>query len=540
MENNKYLEKILKDEYYSELYKKYLNIDTVIKAGFILDNLGPEDEDFYQLDFLTTPVSKILENMDQDNVNNPVVLLTTGGFDPIHDGHLYMMEFAKKTLEQSGYDVVGGYFSPSHDCYVSTKPYCKTNSSQRVALCQEVVKDSNWLMIDPWESMYVKTYINFTDVIKRLELYLQKHVNSSIKVAYVFGGDNSEFMYCFENKGIGICIEREGYSKIFDEMKQKFTGENNFFINNKSIVSTYSSRTIRKKETYNLTEKDYCIDDGDYIIRDEGLVPLYKYKNVVDENILENARIYFLENLKNIFSDSFERKLKIKTIDMQKQLEIAQNVLYNKNTISLDTYYKGKYNIETSRLFDISDVQKKYIKLIGRIGFNSIENQISKIGKGNYILVDDDSATGKTISEVMSLLPEKINIEQIYLLANIFNEKIFDIVDLRDFIIGVECGGLIVRLPNKEVARAPYMLPYVSLKSRATIPTIKEMQMSIKLWELNKQFYKKIGGNINLSQTDYGFKKLMNYIGFDDNALLTDICDWHIKNLSKNEGKVDE
>lgn len=176
-------------------------------------------------------------------------------------------------------------------------------------------------------------------------------------------------------------------------------------------------------------------------------------------------------------------------------------------------------------------MQKKYINLIGRIGFDSIESQINKIDEGNYILVDDDSATGKTIREVMGLLPEKINIEQIYLLANIFNEKIFDIVDFRDFIIGASSGGLVVRLPNKEVARAPYMLPYVSLKSRASIPAIKEMEMSIKIWELNKEFYKKIGGNIKLSQTDIGFKKLMNYIGFDDNTLLIDICDWHIEKL---------
>ena len=216
---------------------------------------------------------------------------------------------------------------------------------------------------------------------------------------------------------------------------------------------------------------------------------------------------------------------------MKKQLEIAKNILHNKKTISLDTYYKGEYNIETSRLFDISDVQKKYIKLIGRIGFDSIENQINQIDEGNYILVDDDSATGKTIRDVMSLLPEKINIEQIYLLANIFNEKIFDIVDLRDFIVGSNCGGLVVRLPNKEVARAPYILPYVSLKSRASIPAIKEKQMALKIWKLNKEFYKRIDGNIKLSQTDTGFKKLMNYIGFDDNTLLIDICDWHIEKL---------
>lgn len=539
MENNKYLEKILKDKYYSEVYKKYLNIDTVIKAGFILDHFEV-DEEFYNLDFLTTPVSKIIDNLDKTKSNNPVVLLTTGGFDPIHDGHLYMMDFAKKTLEENGYDVVGGYFSPSHDSYVTTKPYSKTSSSERVALCQEIVKDSNWLMIDPWESMYVKTYINFTDVIQRLELYLKKHVNSNIKVAYVFGGDNSEFMYCFENQGIGICIEREGYSDRFEEMKNKFKGKNNFFINNKSIVSTYSSRTIRKRQAYNLFEKDYNTEDGDYCLRDEGLIPLQNYKNSNNEEILNIARKDFLEQLKNLFKESFNNKLNIKTIDMQEQLEIAKNVLNNKNTISLDTYYKGKYNIETSRLFDISDMQKKYIKLIGRIGYDSIENQINKINEGSYILVDDDSATGKTIREVMSLLPNKINIEQIYLLANIFNEKIFDIVDVRDFIVGASCGGLVVRLPNKEVARAPYMLPYVSLKSRATIPATKEVELSIKLWNLNKEFYEKIGNNIKLSETDYGFKKLMNYIGFNDNMLLTDICKWHIKKLSNNEGKIYE
>ena len=133
----------------------------------------------------------------------------------------------------------------------------------------------------------------------------------------------------------------------------------------------------------------------------------------------------------------------------------------------------------------------------------------------------------------MGSLPERINVEQIYLLASMLNEKIFDIVDLRDFIIGVQNGGLVVRLPNKEVVRSPYMLPYVSLKTRASIPASKEMEMSIKLWKMNKKFYQEIGGNISLKETDVGFKKLMNYIGFDDNALLVDICDWHISKLKQ-------
>ena len=525
--------KILRDKYYSEVYKKYLNIETVVKAGFILDSLELEDMDYYNLNLLTTPVSKIIENMEGKNVERPVVLLTTGGFDPIHEGHLYMMDFAKKVLEKNGYSVVGGYFSPSHPSYVSTKPYYKINAYQRLDLCQQCVKDSNWLMIDPWESIYVKTYINFTDVINRLELYLKKHVSPKIQVAYVFGGDNSEFMYCFEDKGIGVCVEREGYSKVFNEMKNKFKGKSNFFIDNKSIVSTYSSRNIRQRQNYKYKWPEYSKEEGCYVIRNEGLIPLDKYKNNIDEQTLEKAQKSFLKELIMLFKEAFDNKLDIKTIDMKKQLEEAKIRLKEQKTISLDTYYRGTYDIQTSRLFDISDIQKNYISLIGRIGFETIEKQIEKIKMGNYILVDDDSATGKTIREVMSILPEKINIEKIELLADALKEKIFDIVDLRDFIIGVQNGGLVVRLPNHEVARAPYILPYVCLKTRASISPSKEMEMSIKLWEMNKKFYQEIGNKITLNQTDDGFKKLMNYIGFEDNTSLADICDWHINKLKQ-------
>lgn len=525
--------KILRDEYYSEVYKKYLSIDIVIKAGFILDNLELEDMNYYNLDFLTTSVGKIIENMKNKDIINPVVLLTTGGFDPIHDGHLYMMDFAKKVLEKNGYNVVGGYLSPSHESYVSTKPYYKTKSYERLELCQECVKDSKWLMIDPWESIYVKTYINFTDIIQRLELYLKKHINPNIQVAYVFGGDNSEFMYCFENKGIGICIEREGYSEKFNQMKNKFKGKNNFFINNKSIVSTYSSRHIRQRKGYDYNNQNYSKEDGDYVIRNEGMTPLVNYKQNVKEEMLQKAHEKFLKQLIELIRQAFDNQLDVKTINMEEQLKEAYSILDGKQTISLDTYYRGTYDIETSRLFDISDIQKKYISLIGRIGHDTVEHQIQNIKDGNYILVDDDSATGKTIREVMSNLPERINIEQIFLLASMVNEKIFDIVDLRDFIIGAENGGLVVRLPNEEIARSPYMLPYVSLKTRATISASKEMEFSIKLWEMNKEFYQKIGGNITLKQTDKGFKSLMNYIGFNDDTLLVDICDWHIKKLKQ-------
>jgi cytidyltransferase-like protein len=524
--------KVLRDKYYSDVYKKYLCIDKVNQAGFILDNIDIEDIDYYNLDLLSTPVGKILDNMQERK--NPIVLLTTGGFDPIHKGHLYMMEEAKRVLEENGYNVVGGYFSPSHDVYVRTKPYNYRDNYERVAACQEVVKDSNWLMIDPWECTYVKTYINFTDVISRLELYLNKHVNPNIRVAYVCGADNAQFMYCFENNGIGICVERDRFNDIFNETKNNIVKDNIYFIDNKTEEATYSSRDIRKKEHENLKQEKYS---GVYAVRNEGTLPLANYISSTNREIVENAQKEFMRKLIKLFRKTFNNDLDIETIDMIEQLKNAEDVLGEKKTISLDTYFRGTHNIEISRLFDISDLQKNKLCLTNRLGHDTIPNQISKIENGNYILVDDDCATGSTIRGIMELLPKEVKIDSTYMLSSMLKDNIFDIVDLRDFIIGAEDGGLVVRLPNREIVRAPYVFPYVSLKTRASIRASEQMKFSIEIWKMNKEFYSYIDRNMKLSQTGQGFIKLMKYIGFNENDLLIDICDWHINKLQINRGR---
>jgi nicotinic acid mononucleotide adenylyltransferase len=262
-ERKKYVWSILRDKYYSEVYKKYKDIDLLIKAGFFQNDLNIDEVDIYNLNLLTTPVSKIIDNIKNQKAENPVALLTTGGFCPLHEGHIYMMNMAKQRLEENGYNVIGGYFSQSHEDYVSTKPYYNTNRYENFAQCQEYLKDSDWLMADPWESLYVKTSINFTEVIERLELYLRKYVDKNIKVAYVFGGDNVEFMYCFENQGIGVCIDRYGCNKRFENMKSIIKTGNTFFIENNSNSSKLLSREIRKNEE-KLHNENY---DGVYLIR---------------------------------------------------------------------------------------------------------------------------------------------------------------------------------------------------------------------------------------------------------------------------------
>lgn len=519
--------KVLRDRFYSKVYKKYRDLDVLENAGFILDKLCDNNLNFYNLNFLTTPFSKIIRNLEKNDIKNPVVLLTTGGFDPLHDGHIEMMELAKKKLEEVGYDIVGGYFSPSHDDYVLNKPFNCRISSQRIKDCREIVDDSDWLMIDPWEATYVSTYINFTDVINRLELYLKKYVRDDIKVAYVFGGDNAKFMYCFEEDGIGVCIERDNFNDVYYEMKDKIFSNNCYFVDNKSINSNLSSRDFRKEKTNNSNDKI----SGIYAIRDEGVLPLANCINVTNENKVCKSQKVFLDKFVELLKNNLDKNIFIKTINIDNQLNDSYELLNNKKTISLDNYFKGTYNIEISRLFDISDYQKRRIKMIPRPYYDDLSVQISKIDNGSYILVDDDSATGATINGVMSLLPSDIKINSIYLLANYLNDDIYDVIDFRDFIVGSLDSGLVVELPNGDVVRAPYLLPYVSLYTRASIPVDKEKMMSLDVWKMNKDFYTSINPNIKLKDMDICFIKLMKYIGFKEDDLIIDIINWHIDNL---------
>lgn len=517
--------KILRDRFYSKVYKKYESIDMCYKAGFIDDNINIENIDFYNLQLLTTPYGKLFNNLE-NNDKTPIVLLSTGGFAPLHDGHIEMMEVAKKELQKRGYNVIGGYFSPSHDKYVLTKPLISETYEYRLQKCQEKIQNNDWLMIDPFECKYVNTYVNFTDIINRLELYLQKYIDKRIKVAYVFGSDNLDFMYCFENDGIGICVERDLNNKNFQLMKNKNKNINNIFIN-KTNKFYLKSREIRKNNIYS----NKLNKNTDYIIRNESILPFNHLLNIVDKNTLINTQKIALEKFKNILAEQFPSK-NILVMDLNSQLELASKILKGQKTISLDNYFDGTYNLNISRLFNVSDPQLKYIQLTTRNNIN-INNQIKKIKNGSYTLVDDDSVSGNTIKSIKKLLPKNIEINNTYFFANQNKDNIFDVVDFRDFIIGSKNGGLMIKLNKNKNIRVPYILPYVSLVSRASIDPKSEIDFSIRILELNYFFYKNLKKNIKISNLTVDTRELMCYINISDSTNILDAIEWHI-NILKN------
>lgn len=524
--------KVLRDKYYSEVYREYKDEDLLIKAGFFPDPFTLEEIDYYNIDLLTTPFDKLKGNVS--DLKNPIVLLSTGGFYPIHDGHIKMMEEAKKILSEDGYDVIGGYLSLSHDDYISTKPYYISDQYERINEGREYLKNNDWLMIDPWESIYVRTPINFTDVIERLQKYLQKYIDERIKIAYIFGGDNVEFMYCFKKNGIAVCLNRDGYNELFIKT-MKIKNDNMYFIDNLNSSSLLSSRYIREKHSKKIISYK---DVGNYLIRNESLLPLSNLIREDNKELLQQLQEEFLNKFMRLLSNCFDNKIFIKVINMEFQLDEAYDYLQKQNTINLDSYFRGTYNLEVSRLFNISSYQDKYIKLIGRLGHETIEEQVKKIKSGSYVLVDDDSVTGRTLNSIKEKLPTDVVINETYLLANSINEKVFDVVDLRDFIIGTTNSGLVVKLPNGLYTRAPYVMPYVNLITRASIPPSRERDFSIAVWQMNKEFYQKYNKNFKLKNADSNFITLMNYIGFNSEDTIVDICEWHINKLSNDRFRV--
>lgn len=230
--------KIASDPYYWPTFKRYQSLQTVVKAGFFDDGQEPGVvQDRADIQFLATPLEairrKVLQLEEEGRIHDKplTVALTTGCFAPVHPGHIAMMDNAKESLEAGGYEVVGGFLSPSHDDYVSSKGEVarRLTASHRALLLNKALEDSDWLATDSWESRYAPTDINFTDTIVRLENYINAHINTPvpIKVAYVFGADNVQFARAFVEKGLCVCVPRPGHDSDFHTFLEKSGLKNN-------------------------------------------------------------------------------------------------------------------------------------------------------------------------------------------------------------------------------------------------------------------------------------------------------------------------
>lgn len=546
---NKILFKALLDPYYHETLQYYPDLNQLLPAGFFDDTLEPGIFN-YKEDFFCTPIYKILHRLKEvNNSHKPfVVLLNTGSYSPIHLGHIQMMESAYETLSDK-YTVLGGYFSPSHDKYVSQK-YSGTaayNSDARIDLCENFIYNHPYLMIDPWEARYNDVPINFTNVIIHLKKLLKKYISAPIHIAYVYGSDNAGFGWSFLKDDISVCFERPSYELQYKVMKSdpNMITDRHFFISHKN--NFYSSKSIREGSHHFLSDKiknlyfqfknnQYPIYSNSYLIRDDSA---YCTQNL---HCSKEQIHLFKEQLMSSFKNAFlpYTSINLLLLDIEKQNQFLNSAYFNDKSIlnaDLWTFHPQQTTLDITRLFYLSDGQVSSEELIPRIGKQSLYEQISQLKNTSLTFVDDDIASGKTFRMITELLPDNCVFDELIALSqqSFYEEyhheqsyNFHDIVDFRDFLIGSKESGLTVELPNGNLGKAPYVWPYVSISHRAKIPHVNQRSFSLSIWKINKAFYQSFTSSLTLGQLDISFIIFIESLGFDREMLVVDFCQFHI------------
>jgi NAD+ synthetase len=564
------LEKARQDPFFRHTCEKF-GCKELVEAGFFDDGATEPFNPASEKNVMSTALHKVVKNYTLWSTNpkrackTPAVLLTTGGFCPVHRGHLSMMESARQKLEEEGYAVLGGFLAPDHDDYINQKcGKAAISAAERLHFVDLATEDSDWLAADPWAALYADRALNFTDVIRRMEVYLAHHLCGMmpVRVVYVCGGDNALFARTFVGRGSCVIAHRPGegekMGRLQAELDHMPTGR--IYLAAAHLADPAASRLIREGATEHLPEKLQSAWNARKILahgsvrvylRDEGSWSTSLWADGREAVELERARKDFLAGIRlafiKVFNTSTSRRdFAFRTVSAaQQQLKLKEYMKRRRTPlVSLDTVIPAEKNISISRCFELSDSRRRG-DFITRPGSPALKEQLNQLGQGKFIFYDDDIATGQTTQALANCLPAGCQIEEflsLFSLATgdelntvemIGEGRITDIGDLRDFLVGSRDGGLTVMLPDGTLARAPYLLPYVRNTRRMSIPVTEEFEFSRLLWKLNLEFFLQLSKPITVSECSKDFQVLALSLGWSADTRMQDFVLWHIQKLGQ-------
>lgn len=229
------------------------------------------------------------------------------------------------------------------------------------------------------------------------------------------------------------------------------------------------------------------------------------------------------DRLKSLLEKAIPAEVSMMTVKVEDQLAAAR---IPGETISLDCFWSGTYNLQVTRLFQYGDNQDYSLKLTNRPGTQGLASQVKLIPAGEYILVDDDISTGRTMVHVSEMLAlNDIHIVGRFSLIPKTN-NLFDVVDLRDFILGTQHGGLTVEI-GEMITRLPYIHPYVNLVTRAKLSMENAKFLSKELWKLNYDLYVETPFTLG----DIEERQAFTFLGFSPKMRVADFCKSQLKIL---------
>lgn len=503
--------KIQRDPYFRKLGEAHGEA-AVYEAGFFLDE-STVDAPLDDVQWLCTP-HPARGSIGHASKKSKIVLLSTGAFDPIHDGHIELMEKARQAMIARGYDVVRGYVSPGHDAYVQMKcGELAMPASVRLDRCAQKIAASesarHWLSVDPWEALHRNVAVNFTDVVARLRNYLRYHFDRSVDVFYVCGGDNARFAHAFVSDGGCVVVGRPGAEAEFSVWHRRLAGHPQIvFVEGNHPAA---SRTLRKEGLRDDRKTKVVVRlENEYVLR-----------SLLQAQLHRECKTRLSATWLSEFQQAFLRELN-KCMQVRTQQVGCNTPAFANNTISLDALLPARYNIAISRLFELGGYSQ--IGYSPRPHAPPFETQIATLPAGDYVLHDDDCVTGGTVAAVKRLLPNTVGI--LCVDTSVGRSTDEEVIDCRDFLLGADDGGLVVQLSSGK-ARMPYVLPYVDPFARASIPPSHAREFSRAVWQLNESMFT----GTSLCIADLPAPARAAFMFLDQSTELTEVCRWHIERL---------
>lgn len=450
-----------------------------------------------------------------DSVDKEIaVLITTGCYNPFHEGHLAMMLEARKYVEERlGEKVVAGFFSVGHDQYIQEKTPGSPHGLARIEDARRYLNTANqdhWLHVDSFEATGVSEAINFTEVIQHIRTMLKRYSQLQPKIYYVFGSDNQSFAPVFDHGdpliAAGICVGRPGYP--FTSEAQ--TSTLHYILGNHDASST----SVREQQgTAGLIPQKLPL----FVIRNDFIRSMDWLRPLMGQQEFYERYRKFIYRISQAFKESY---VEVSFIDVEEQLELTRRKIAENYAgipaLSGDIYLQTEYKLRASRLFTVSSYQAH------AYGHTPLKVPADLLNAETIVFVDDDIHSGEYVAMVKKILPSVIGISMAdYSYPHGFS----DIVDMRDFILGATEGGLGTMGENQKFVRVPYLHPFTNLCTRASIAPEKVLQLNVELYRANYDFY--AGTGIQVSDVPLPAQASPVFSGFTEDTLLSDIAKYY-------------
>lgn len=198
----------------------------------------------------TEKMRKMLESVNHDA--RLCVLLTTGSMNPIHKAHVHGFDCAREHLKHEGYEVVGGFLSPSDKGWSSRKKFGAIKNEHKLKMAELAVEDSDWIACDGWE--IGNGMIDFPEVYKDLKRQLRGDFpEKQIEIFYLCGEDHAMNTWCWEY--LPTCVIKREYEGKSEDFLEESKTLHKVGVDKHNEKLDYSSTKIREALSKNHLDK---------------------------------------------------------------------------------------------------------------------------------------------------------------------------------------------------------------------------------------------------------------------------------------------